>query len=387
MRKYIFACTIFLLLFLLPQHFPVFSDQTEVLKAKIDEYTQKINELGKAKDTLSNQIKILNSQVELTLLKINQTENSITTLEKEIANLTDKISVLDVSLNHLSSLYIHQVVSNYKLEKRYPPALQFFLIQDFNTFFSHYKYLATVQKSSQIHLINLETVRSDYDTQRLQKENKQKELSVLQKKLSEQQSNLTRQKKTKANLLEVTKNDETKYQKLLSDARAEMEAIEAVIAGRGVESEVKKVELGEKIANIISGKSCSSSGTHLHFMVKKNNAVQNPLDFLKNIEYTDYSSGDSFNPSGSWNWPISPRIDFHQGYGKTWSIRNTWVGRVYDFHTGIDISGATLDIFSVQKGTMYRGSYKIRSANCTLKYVRVAGDDNTETLYLHVNYF
>ena len=24
------------------------------------------------------------------------------------------------------------------------------------------------------------------------------------------------------------------------------------------------------------------------------------------------------------DWPISPAIEFNQGYGETWSVRNTW---------------------------------------------------------------
>lgn len=387
MRKKLIVIFSFITLLL---QFPIVSlaeETAESLSQKIAEYTQKLEVLGKAKNTLTTQINILNSQIELTLLKINQTETKIKQLESEISSLTVKIDELDRSLNHLSSIFIDQVSQNYKLTKRYSP-LSIFSQDSLNGLLEQYKYLSVIQKRSQDTLIEMETVRTNYNDQKEQKKVKQIELESLQKKLAEQQANLAKQKSNKINLLEVTKNDESTYQALLSQARSELEAIEAIIAGLGTETKVNEVTEGSKIATIISGKSCSSSGTHLHFMVRKNGAVQNPLSYLKPIEHQNYSNGDVFNPSGGWNWPIGGPINFNQGYGRTWSIQNTWVGKIYQFHTGIDISGPNLDVYSTQKGTLYRGSYNIKSQKCVLKYVRVENKETgVDTLNLHVNYF
>jgi murein DD-endopeptidase MepM/ murein hydrolase activator NlpD len=120
-------------------------------------------------------------------------------------------------------------------------------------------------------------------------------------------------------------------------------------------------------------------------MVQNNSGVQNPFSYLKSVDYDNDSGGDSFNPTGSWDWPIRPRIDFNQGYGKTWAIANTWVKRIYSFHNGIDISSQDTSVYATHKGTLFRGAFK---GGCTLKYVRVENKaDNIETYYLHVNYF
>lgn len=192
----------------------------------------------------------------------------------------------------------------------------------------------------------------------------------------------------------ITKNDEKKYQNLLAQAKSEMEAIQAIIAGRGKETHVGHVDEGQKIATIIDGPSCNSSGSHTHFIVGQSGKTLNPFNYLKpGIDYENCSGsscgssdGDSFNPTGSWNWPIQPKIHFAQGYGVTWAVRNTWAGRVYNFHNGIDINSDSAAIFAVQSGELYRGSYS-GTNGCQLRYVRVNHDNSDlETYFLHVNF-
>lgn len=197
---------------------------TSQIQNQINEYTQKLSELGKAKDTLANQIKILDSQIQLNILKINQTENSVNTLEKEIDILTAKIIGLDSYLNQLSSAFIHQINQNYKLQKRIP-FISILLTSKLNNFLEQYKYATMIQKNSQDSLINLETARVNYDLQKQEKSKKQQELEGLQKKLADQKLTLARQKVAKDTLLISTKNDEKKYQQMLSYAQSQLNAL------------------------------------------------------------------------------------------------------------------------------------------------------------------
>jgi peptidoglycan hydrolase CwlO-like protein len=345
-------------------------------------------DLHNSAKTLSNEIKILDIQTFQTQLKISQTEQSITTLQQEIASLTDQIGKLDISLNDLTAVYIKQVNQNYRLNKKVP-FLSILLSGNFNFFFEQYKYLSRIQGSIQNTLLEMETTRTNMDSQKQIKSEKQKELTKLEANLQNQRKDLNNQKTAKLTLLAVTKNDEARYQSMLKQAQDELEAIERILVGSGSEEEVRQVSKGEKIASVIQGASCSSSGTHLHFMVKTGNIAQNPFSQLKSgVSYQDNSNGDAFNPSGSWDWPIKEKIDFNQGYGKTWSISHTWVGRIYSFHNGIDIaSNSSPEVYSSHSGKLYRG--KINAGSCTLKYVRVQDSSNQDlsTLYLHVNYF
>jgi len=370
---------------------PIFAETPEELNKQIAEYTQKLIELDKAKDTLANQIKYLENQANLTTLKIRETENTIKTLEGEIQNLAVEINRLDIDLNKLTQAFIEQINQNYKLSKR-GPDFSFLFFGNFNSFIQEQRYLLAVQKSSQETLLKLETVRTNFDIQKTQKEQKQKELEDMQKKLATQKISLASQKSSKLSLLEITKNNEANYQLLLSNARAEYEAIQNIIAGNGEETFVRNVSAGEKIASVIKGASCISSGTHLHFMVKIGKSVQNPFNYLKQIDYSNNSCDrkyypscafDPFNPSGSWNWPLNPKIELEQGFGATWSIDHTWVGKIYKFHTGIDIVGQSNNIYATNTGKLFRGVYNY---NCKLRYVRVEGDNNISSLYLHVNY-
>lgn len=211
------------------------ANESEDLQNKISEYTKKLNELGNAKNTLANQIQIINSQVELTLLKITQTENSIKNLEKEIANLTTEIGKLDVNLNQLSSVYVLQIVQNYKLEKKIPP-FAYLISSKLNNFLAQYKYVSNAQKASQNSLVKLETVRSNYDAQKTAKATKQAEMETLKKTLASQKISLNSQKIAKNNLLDATKNDEKKYQQLLTEAQNQLRQLKSFSSSAGGDS-------------------------------------------------------------------------------------------------------------------------------------------------------
>jgi murein DD-endopeptidase MepM/ murein hydrolase activator NlpD len=192
----------------------------------------------------------------------------------------------------------------------------------------------------------------------------------------------------------VTKNDERRYQQLINQAIAEQIAIKGILAGQGSCSEISDVSEGQRIASLIQGSSCNSSGTHLHFMIVQDDNTQNPFTYLKGgIDYKNCSGsscgssdGDPFNPNGSWSWPIDGQIVLNQGYGKTWAIDHTWVGRVYQFHNGIDIIGSSLEVKAVKSGRLSRCVF-VGNSSCTLRYVKVHHNEgNLDTLYLHVNY-
>lgn len=209
-----------------------FAQSAEELQSQIDQYIQKLDELGKSKNTLSNQIKLLDSQYQLTLLKITQTENSIKKLEKEIADLIVEIDKLEIDITKVSESYIHQTVQNYKLQKRIP-VFAYLFYSNLNTFLEQHRYISSVQKDSQDNLISMETIRSNYDHQKTAKAKKQAEMENLQKTLSSQKSSLISQKAAKNSLLKTTQNDEKKYQQLLAAAQSQLAAFKNFSSSAG----------------------------------------------------------------------------------------------------------------------------------------------------------
>ena len=148
-----------------------------------------------------------------------------------------------------------------------------------------------------------------------------------------------------------------------------------------INSQLREVKRGDVIAYVIQGASCNSSGTHLHFIVQEGGSVNNPFNYLSNVDFTNYTGGDPWSPSGSWEWPIIPTIGFYQGYGETTCVKSGWCSSIYSFHNGIDIYGSSSEVKAVSDGTLYSGSY---SGGCTLPYAKlVHKDSNINTLYLH----
>jgi peptidoglycan hydrolase CwlO-like protein len=356
-------------------------EKLQQLEEQIKQYEQEIQKLSSQASTLSNQIAQFDAQIRLTSLRIAETE-------ERIFLLGGRIDQLEGSLQALSTAFKSRAVRTYKMTKLNSPYLMLVAADDLPAAVSSYHYLQRIQESDRDLLLRLENAQVAYKEEKVDQE-------ALQEQLEEQKTVLGAQKAAKAQLLEQTRNDEKRYQALLSAAKAEFEAIQAIIAGKGEEEEIGKVSQGEKIASIIQGPSCNSSGTHLHFIVREGSGnAANPFSYLRSgVDFENCSGsscgssdGDSFNPSGSWDWPVSPKIKFSQGYGSTWATRNTWVGRIYSFHNGIDInSESSSDVRAVRSGTLYRGSYT--GQGCRLRYVRVDHEDSDiDTLYLHINY-
>lgn len=351
----------------------------EELQKKIEEYQSQLNILSSQSKTLSNQIAQFNAQINLTTLKITQTEEKINLL-------TGRIDQLESSLDSLTDAFSSRAVETYKLSKVENGFAFILSAGDIGQAVSRYHYLQKIQEADRSLLMRLQEAQTTYKGEKADQED-------LQVELEHQKKQLDSQKAAKAYLLTVTKNDEKKYQQLLAQAKAEYEAIQAIIAGKGKETEVGNVKEGSRIASIIQGASCNSSAAHLHFIVRKPGGVtDNPFNYLQSgIAFENCSGsscgssdGDSFNPSGNWPWPISPSIKYSQGYGSTWAVRNTWVGKIYNFHNGIDINSGSSEIRAVRAGKLFQGSYNV---GCLLRYVRVEHDDSDlDTLYLHVNY-
>lgn len=353
------------------------------LEKKIQEYSQKINELQRTAGTLANQIQQFDTQITITELKIGQTE-------EQIVLLGGRIDQLQNSMTELEEAYNNRVVQTYKMSRSNDSALVIFSSSDVNKAVSSYYYLHKIQEADKNLLDKLQKAHTLYV-------DKKDDLEDLEKVLGVQKEQLDNQKSAKSYLLKVTKNDEKEYQKLLAETKAEYEAIQAIIAGRGVETEAGHVGQGQRIASIIQGASCNSNGTHTHFIVASGGAVQNPFNFLRSgIDYENCSGpsgaggeclpgGDTFNPSGSWDWPINAPIKFNQGYGYTWAIAHRLVW--YGSHNGIDInSKSSSEVKAVQAGDLYQGSYT-GNGGCRLRYVRVDHDNSDlETYYLHINY-
>lgn len=369
------------------------------LNSYITDCQNKINSLKNEQQTLKAAIQTLDSKIRLTIAQITLTSKEIVQLEKDIETLSIVVSDLNIQLDKLSSIYVSRVVESYK--RRDPNPLVLFATSDtISNYLSKKKYLSIIKARDRLILGEMTSAKQNYDAQKEAKIVKQKQIKELKDKLLAQQKDLLSLQKGKKDLLVATANSEVKYQKLLEDAKAELQAIQDAIAGKGTETEVGKKNAGDKIATIIQGPSVCSTGSHVHLETYKNDSRQNPATFLKSTEVIWQDTQFSF--TGNLDWPVNPTIYLTQGYGLTnYALHGGKKENNYCAygtnqsggclpHTGIDISSTDSTVKTIMTGTLYRGSLQVDYGCVTtglLRYVKVVHDTGLVSYYFHVNYF
>jgi len=185
----------------------------------ISQYENEISKLRSQSNTLKNQISQFDAQIKLTSLKIAKTE-------EEIEKLSGRIDQLEGSLDSLTKAFSERVIETYKMSKLNDPVYVLFSSTNLNEAFSRYTYLRKIQDADRNLLKRLQTAQDTYKSEKTDQED-------LQYELEKQKKNLDGQKLAKANLLSVTNNDERKYQKLLSDAKAQLSAFRRFVSVQG----------------------------------------------------------------------------------------------------------------------------------------------------------
>ena len=193
----------------------------EELNKKIQEYTDQINRLQGEASTLSNQIKEFDAKINLTTTKILQTQ-------EQIKLLRGRIDQLEVSLGSLTDAFNSRVSETYKMSRVDASGNPMLLItsKNISDAVSVYHYLQKIQEADRQLIERLESAKSTYNDQKL-------EFEDLEKVLNAQKSELDSQKAAKASLLSATKNDERKYQDLLSEAKKQLSALRRFVSSQG----------------------------------------------------------------------------------------------------------------------------------------------------------
>lgn len=185
----------------------------------ISQYQDQINKLQGQANTLKNQIAQFDVQIKLTTVKIAQTQEQINMLGGRISQLGDSLASLTTAFNS-------RAIETYKISK-YEGGLFFILsANDLGDAFARYHYLQKIQEEDRNLLARLQEAQTTYQGQKADQE-------ALQKQLKSQQASLNAQKIAKNNLLSATKNDETKYQQLLVQAKSQLAAFQNFVVRQG----------------------------------------------------------------------------------------------------------------------------------------------------------
>src|SRR3989339_499521 len=235
-KKTIFVVIFFLISFLFVASRYIYSSEcdSKTGNEKISCLEQVLQQLKQQKNTLSSQIEYMDTQIYLTSLQINQTEQKILNTGKEIDLLGSRIEGLDQSLDYLSKQLIQRIVVGYKKK---PLSIFSLLFDNKNAydFLNQVKYLKTAQDNTQKLLYTVQETKTNAEEQKKLREEKKIELDKLNETLTYQKQSLNSQKNQKQRFLIDTQNDETTYQRLLAQAKAQLAGFRSFVSNAGAD--------------------------------------------------------------------------------------------------------------------------------------------------------
>ncbi len=195
--------------------------QVNDLQKRISELEGKVSELRSQEQTLSSQIGTMDNQIKLTEYRIDATKQQIIDLTLDIDSATKRMDNLEHSLGEVTKTLLNRIVATYQIGSA-PPMQILLASNDVSDFVSRANYLRIVQAHDKKLLYDTQQARNDYANQKLIFEDKKKKIEALQVQLEEYSKELDVQKEEKKRLLADTQGSEANYQRLLSEAKAQL---------------------------------------------------------------------------------------------------------------------------------------------------------------------
>lgn len=272
--------------------------QIQALEQEIAGYQRQLNALGGQKQTLQTSISSLDASRAKLTAQIKATQAKIDTQNLILVDLrsqiNDKVATISLEKQALAetirkintsddTTLVEQLFSSDSLTEAWTAADQ----------------MASFNKAIREHSINLENIKVALEGQEQQVNESTKRLSALTTDLSGQRGSLDATKRAKTELLNQTKAQESSYQNLIAQKRAQQKSFESALSA--LEDSLKIAIDPTRIPSVGSGVlSWPISATTLESCKSKQGALGNPFCITQYFGNTPFSTANSqiYNGNG-----------------------------------------------------------------------------------------
>jgi len=269
----------------------VWAENTDDLLKKQDEYQKIINNLNSKSNTLRNELEYIDTEISLTGLKITEVEKNLAQKNMLLSDLTNYIEGLTKRMDKLDkSMSIQDTALKERIVERYKSltdvnVLSVLVSGNLEKAMLKLQYIEQLEDQDRRIISYMKDTKSDYGVQQKLIERKRSEVEQVKKdiisqkeKLVTYRESLKKQNDEKESILKLTENDEAKYQRLLSQIQAELDAQNLAIGIEGKDGTL--VKKGEVIGYL--GNTGCSTAPHLHYSYIIGSKAVDPYPYLKN---------------------------------------------------------------------------------------------------------
>lgn len=198
--------------------------QIEAIQKQIDEYQKQIEENSAKSQTLSGEISKLNAQISKVLLEIRSLSLAIDQAGIEISDTQSKIQDAQHKIELHKEALARYIKILYQVDQANLTQV-IFRNQKLSDFFNNIKNLQDTQNNLRTTIVSIKDLKADLEQKESDLEDKRSELEQLKGLQQSEKRNLDQTKNEKADLLEVTKGQETKFQQLVKKSQQDIERI------------------------------------------------------------------------------------------------------------------------------------------------------------------